>query len=325
MTTSLRVAKSEVPTVFHLIGRDEDSISLAIAWGLAECEDLLRRFLRAGLGWTRRLNEPEILIHRHEPRGGITDIEVLDEGRFHLIVEAKRGWLLPTRAQLVRYAGRRSFKQSRAKSKGLVSLSECSSDYAAVHLPTKNIQGVPLRHLSWQRILSLAEASYSTVGTHEKRTLRDLIHYLRSLMSSQDQQSNLVYVVALSAETRKGWPISWIDIVRERRRYFHPVGNRRPKNPPNYLGFRYAGRLQSIHHVEKYDVIEDLSHACPGIPKTPVEPHFLYHLGRAIKPPSEVRTGPIYRNHPVWCAIDLLLTSRTIAEARDRTKARLPS
>jgi hypothetical protein len=142
-------------------------------------------------------------------------------------------------------------------------------------------------------------------------------------MARQDQESNLVFVVALGADTPKKWKLSWIDIVVEHSRYFHPVGNRWPTDPPNYLGFRYGGRLQSVHHVEDHHVIEDLSRACPGIPKTPKAPHFLYHLGRALPLHKEVRTGKLYRNGRVWCAIDLLLTSKTIAEASARTKQRL--
>lgn len=39
-----------------------------------------------------------------------------------------------------------------------------------------------------------------------------------------------------------------------------------------------------------------------------------------IEPPHEVRTGNIYRNQRVWCALDLLLTCKTIREARDKTQ-----
>jgi hypothetical protein len=36
-----------------------------------------------------------------------------------------------------------------------------------------------------------------------------------------------------------------------------------------------------------------------------------------------VRTGNVFRNQRVWCALDLLLTSQTIRDARDKTQARL--
>ncbi|MCG2728873.1 MAG: hypothetical protein L6276_01100, partial [Acetobacterium sp.] len=40
--------------------------------------------------------------------------------------------------------------------------------------------------------------------------------------------------------------LSWIDIVEKRNKYFHPMGmNGWPKEPPNYIAFRYYGKLQS--------------------------------------------------------------------------------
>jgi len=323
--TTLRIGSTPVSTVFDLLGHDEDSISLAIAWGLHQSRPMLQSFLRHALAWKAPVDEVQILLHRYDRTGGITDLEILQKGSFHLIVEAKRGWQLPGRKQLELYANRKSFRLSEAKAKGLLSLSECSPEYARGHLPGKTICGFPLRHLSWRTIVDMAVASRSVSRLHQRRVLDDLLNYLRSLMTSQNQESNQVYVVSLSAKTKENWSISWIDIVRKRRRYFHPIGNRWPTEPPNYLAFRYGGKLQSIHHVERYEVVEELSKACKGIAKQPVEPHYLYHLGPPIQPPHEVRTGKLYRSQRVRCAFDLLLVSQTIAEARDLTQGRLVS
>ena len=71
-------------------------------------------------------------------------------------------------------------------------------------------------------------------------------------------------------------------------------------------------------------MIEDLRKACKEeIPRTPVEPHFLYHLGPAIRPPKPVKSGKIYPSGRVWCALDALVTCRTISEARDLTNKRM--
>src|SRR5205814_1139717 len=131
-----------------------------------------------------------------------------------------------------------------------------------------------------------------------------------------------VYVVSLASNTEKGWTTSWIDIVMKYSRYFHSVGGSWPKDPPNYMGFRYKGKLQSIHHVDEYEVIENLKNACPGIPDVPVNPHYLYKLGPAIVPTREVKTGNVYPNGRVWCAIDTLLTCGSVSEARDLTQTR---
>ena len=52
-------------------------------------------------------------------------------------------------------------------------------------------------------------------------------------------------------------------------------------------------------------------------------PHFLLTLGPAIRPDHDMRTGPgIVRSARVWVDIDLLLTSATITEAANTSRAR---
>lgn len=50
--------------------------------------------------------------------------------------------------------------------------------------------------------------------------------------------------------------------------------------------------------------------------------YFVYKLGPAIIPTKEVENGKIYPNGRVWAMLDTLLTSDTISEARDISKAR---
>lgn len=50
--------------------------------------------------------------------------------------------------------------------------------------------------------------------------------------------------------------------------------------------------------------------------------HFIYELSEPIVPTKNVKTGNLYRNGRVWAMLDLLLTSDTISEARDKTKER---
>jgi hypothetical protein len=102
-----------------------------------------------------------------------------------------------------------------------------------------------------------------------------------------------------------------------------------PAIPPNYLGFRYQGKLQSIHHVNDYELVEDFAPFFPEInqkkwqPENNAESYFLYTLGPAIRPPHEIKNGGIYPNGRLWAALDLLLTSKTVEQARDRTQRRL--
>jgi len=273
ISSSLFVGNWEVHNVFHLVGDDEDSISLAIAWGLTNVPAFLLLFLNRVGGSAGDHADVQIRVHRYESGAGITDIEIVVPGDVHIIIEAKRGWVLPGSAQLALYAGRQSFLTSTARVKKIVALSECSQPYAKAHLPIKAIGTIPVEHVGWRGLLADIRSAETSSGHAEKRLLRDLAGYLRFVMTKQRKDSNLVYVVSLAGHTEAGWTTSWIEIVTKHSRYFHPVGGKWPKDPPNYMGFRYGGRLQSIHHVDEYEVIENLSSACPGIPHLPVDPH----------------------------------------------------
>lgn len=89
------------------------------------------------------------------------------------------------------------------------------------------------------------------------------------------------------------------------------------------MGFRYAGRLQSIHHVEQAEVIRHFHPHFPERADKEEEPHFLYRLGPAIRPTSEVKTGAIFRAGRRWAMLDLLLTTKTIAEASKKSYKRV--
>jgi hypothetical protein len=62
----------------------------------------------------------------------------------------------------------------------------------------------------------------------------------------------------------------------------------------------------------------------PGSPDASWDvPHYFLTLGPPRRPDHAVRTGPrINRSARVWADIDLLLTSSTITEAWERTRAR---
>jgi hypothetical protein len=87
----------------------------------------------------------------------------------------------------------------------------------------------------------------------------------------QNVTSNLVYVVSLSPRKLGGSGLSSRDIAVEHDRYFHPMGGGRggwPKTPPNYLRFRFDGRLQQIRHVESYEVVHNAAEkGMPGFPQ----------------------------------------------------------
>jgi len=330
--TDLYLHGAEIKTVFDLLGSTENDITFSVGWALAQSEIFLSRLLDdlyPGRNYGRitaiRLQEFKGGSDRKNDEHGYTDIEIEAE-RLHVIFEAKRGWSLPTDQQLTKYANHLE-RYTKVK-KSIVVLSECSAEYVKNRLPNA-INDIPILYRSWKHLSQIVTKSGYDGSHAEKRVLSELNKYLEGLITMQNQQSNCVYVVSLGNDTPEWSKLSWIEIVTKKQRYFHPFGSGGwPKDPPNYLGFRYYGKLQSIHHVDSYEIVDDLSRYIPEISRkkwNAVHDRFslvLYKLGEPIKPVADVRTGNVYRNGRVWAAIDLLLTCRTISEARDLTNER---
>lgn len=307
------------------MGYKENDISHSTAWVLGKCDSMLKNLTQDVCGSDRYNHDTlEICVQEYDKGSGITDIEIKDDKEIFIIIEAKRGWILPTKTQLLKYSTRESFVKSPAKRKMIVTLSECSKDYAAHHLGIKDAGGIPIKHVSWKDIHSFSVVAYQTASNSEKKLLRELQLYLRGLMTMQNQTSNEVFVVSLGSGIPESCSLSWIDIVKQKGKYFHPMGgNGWPKEPPNYIAFRYYGKLQSIHHIEGYLISKNLHNEIDEMPDRETEAHFVYNLGSSIIPSKEIKTGNIYPNGRVWCHLDALLTCETISEARDLTKKRM--
>lgn len=312
--------------MFDLLG-SKDDITYSFGWALAQSDDLVRAVLNEL--FPGDVGSPSaIRLQESVASAGRTDIE-LETERVHLIIEAKRGWALETETKLTQYTAR--YEKDTALEAAIVVVSECTPEWALPRLPS-DVAGVPVRFLSWQRVAQLVEQTASHSHSHsEKRLLRELHRYMKGLMTMQNVQSNMVYVVSLGvAPLIDGGP-SFAAIVTEHDSYFHPVGGGPggwPRTPPNYLGFRFNGQLQQVRHVDDYEVHNSpWNEIIPGIGEQldwPEEPHFWYRLGPPIVPTQTVKTGSsIKRSLRVWAAIDLLLTGETISDARDITQARL--
>jgi len=145
----------------------------------------------------------------------------------------------------------------------------------------------------------------------------------KSRNSMRNPRDNLVFVVALSKKPFKAdGDYTWVDVVEKDKHYFHPIGKGWPDVPPNYIAFRYDGQLQSVHYIERYDIVADPSSVNENWLKSDFD-QFLYKLGPAMKPSHSVRSGPIW-NSRRWCMIDTLLSGscKTISEAVAETKRR---
>lgn len=127
-----------VGTIFHLLGQDEDDLTRALAWALANSSRFLealmvRLDLQFETGDTHRLR-----VQHPLRRLGRTDIEV-ETGAALVIFEAKLGWNLPGEQQVKTYEDRIHAAISDhvdcnigqpVEAGALVTLSECSPAWA---------------------------------------------------------------------------------------------------------------------------------------------------------------------------------------------------
>lgn len=314
----------EIHSIFQLLGDKENDITLSMSWVLAKCPEFLKAVVQHIWQQTPDPDVITIMNQKHDSQTGITDIEITDHTNFHIIFEAKRGWNLPKAPQLTKYADR--LASSPATFKEILSLSECTQVYARAYLPfTVTSNGIPVSHLSYKDVYQMAAETKVTSNHQQKQLLDEFCNYLQEVMTLQKKDSNMVYVVSLGSQKPDGCTISWIDIVKRHNKYFCPIGgNGWPKEPPNYIAFRYHGQLQSIHHIEKYTVSRNIHNEIPEMPDRVLDTeHYIYELGPAIIPNKIVKTGNIFRNGRVWAMLDTLLTCDTISDARDLTKNRL--
>lgn len=321
----LRLHGSSVDTVFDLLGRNENDMTYALGWGLSRSDAILREFVeRVAPG--AELEPPVVVELQEHDRadGGFTDIELLSAD-LHVIVEAKRGWDPPSDAQVRRYVAR--LTRAGRPAQRVVILTQNGAETVVRHQvgPWQPAPPASIEVLGWSDVVGLIRAA-SRGGPHAERRLAiELATYLRGVADMRNTDSNSVYVVSISTTPFPGWPITPIEIIERHGRYFFPgTGKNWPKTPPNYVAFRYYGRLQSIHHVDDYTIAQDMRPFFPGAPDTSNwDPSFLLTLGPAIRPDHEVRTGKgIVRSARVWVDIDLLLTSTTITEAAELTRRR---
>lgn len=323
----LYIFNDKIESVFQLLGQKENDISYSVGYAFGNCATFLQKFLQyLKIKTPFEPDKIKIRLQAHEKDKGFTDFELIQDNEFYIIIEAKRGWVFPTKTQLDKYATRVSFVTSNAKDKRIIVFNESIPAYTKTHFGITDIRKIPVEVISWNGLVKIASSSKSIGRNAENKLLKELIIYLNKISSMQKTDSNMVYVVSLGSGIPDKWTISWQDIVNKHSKYFHPVGGSKggwPLEPPNYIAFRYNGKLQSIHHIDEYEVFTDPTIHFSTIPKGNWEPHYLYHLGPAMRPSNEVKTGKkIFRNMRVWAALDLLLTSKTIQDARDETQKR---
>lgn len=314
-----------VGTVFDLLGHQENDMTAALGWGLARSAALLAGFVDHLAAGQPVPDDIVIQLQEHGPVDhGFTDIE-LRSREFHAIVEAKRGWNLPSTDQLHRYADR--FRVQGAAIQRFVVLTQNGAQEIVHHRLGGWSPQAPIEVavLGWSQLVWLAERAGREGLAVERALVAELARYLRGVADMRDTDSNQVWVAALTRKPWDGWPSDLTSVVEveKHRLYHYPSAASYPKIVPNYVGFRYDGRLQSIHHVDGYEIIHSPQPHVPGAPAIEWdEPVFLLRLGPPMRPDHTVRTGTLYGPGHQWADLDLLLTSSTVREAVDLSKAR---
>lgn len=286
---------NEIRTFFDLLGSNEDDITRSISWVLSKCPVFLKSFVNRLL--PSEICHPDntvISSQEVENENGRTDIQIYEPGDYRIVVEAKKGWSLPSNFQLGKYTDLLLKKYTSEKIKIVYSMSDCSPEYAISKLPS-HLDRIEIKHIPYLDVIRILEQSIYESGNREKKLIRELVNYLKGVTRMENEYSNQVYVVPIGPDSVKR-------LIQDNV-YECPVGGNYPVTAPNYLGFRYGGKLQAICHVDNVEYIEKIN----GI-------YFLFHLGKAIKP-ENVRSGAVW-NQRFYIDIDLLLTSPDVKEAK---------
>lgn len=317
--TKLLIHNNEVDNVFDLLGTNENDITYSLSWAFSQVKPFLSYFIEKTIQKKINIDEIDILLQQYGDDKGYTDIELLSS-EFFCIIEAKKGWNLPTKRQLERYRSR--FKEYPKLFHKLLVISECKKEYA-----DKTFNGYGLDFfvdfVSWRDVHKWAQVVYPRCRNKQKALIDELNRYFKKVITMQDKTSNEVYcVVVANTQLQNGF--TFRDVVK-RGYYFYPMKPRYPRIPPTYVAFRWSGRLQSIHFVESYEIIDKPDKYFPelaGWDGWSDCPHYLLKLGKSFKPDHEVLNGQIDNRQQIKCMLDTLFTCNTIQEARDLTNHR---
>lgn len=318
-TATILIHDNQIESIFDLLGVDENDLTYSLGYAIAKVPSLLKALIKRIYNRDLKYKNLIVRLQKHGEKG-ITDIEIVIDNRFFCIIEAKKGWSLPTMDQIKKY--RERFAGYKKTKRIFLVLSDCTEEYFNTNL-RRSIYGVPIKSISWHDVIKTINYIYHEASNKEKYILLELQKYLQEEVQMQNRESNWVFVVSLAKDTPTWSEISWKDVVYKLRRYFYPLGINWPKIPPNYIAFRFNGELQSIHHVDSYKVVSDMHKEIPGIKRGKLKDHYLLNLGVEFEPRKKLPNGNIWSNGRVWCMLDTLFTSKTVKEACEISKKRL--
>lgn len=150
---------TRIRSIFQLLGERENDLTYSLAWALSQSPQFLKALIQSAIQSPPTPEHVTIRLQHSEAGAGITDVEIESPGEFFLLIEAKRGWNLPSIEQLAKYARRRAFSTGQHAARKILVLSECSAAYAKSHLATLNISGIEIAPVSWKFVADAPEAA----------------------------------------------------------------------------------------------------------------------------------------------------------------------
>jgi len=321
--SEVQLLRNDTPinSLFNLLGDKENDITFSLAWFFSKNEKFLSWFLKEVIGDSIKYQKVDINLQKYDEKyGGYTDIEIVVDNDWFIIVEAKKGWNLPTKRQIRKYMKRKKHYPSFRTL--FVVLSDCDQEYAIKEVKKYQLKAKVIS-VSWEKLFLKLNRIRELSNNYQKQLINELEKYLKGVISMDNVESNKVFCVALSRDKAVGsHRISFLEVVTKKKKYFYPVGKGWPSPPPTYIAFRIDAKLLSIHYVKKYDIVTNFHKYIPEIPSEEFDPFYLLWLDTPFGPKKEVKNGNIYANQHLWFMIDTIFTSKTIKEARDKTKRR---
>ena len=253
---------SSVRSVFRLAGNDEDALTFALGYLLAQdpvfCGQLMRQF---------RIASPEALsagyaVHLQEvtnPGYGRRDI-VVETDAMRVVFEAKIGGSEPTADQLLKYADELKLWESH-KERVLVALTQVKlSETIETHIRASlSRQRIKFRRIQWHELIDLV-LRYRPSGdsTANGFLFDEFIRYVRSdyQMGYYDAEIAIQDVNQLNAKIYKE---CWMYVTRPNDKkaplYFAPYFTKQNKHP----GLSMISRVLDIENMRLVDKhVEDV-------------------------------------------------------------------
>ena len=99
----LQINNDEIESIFELLGEKEDDLTFSLAWMMKQNKHLFSKIIRKAIGKFKFENVIINLQNYNKDDGGYTDIEILIDNKWFIIIEAKKGWIVPTKKQIKKY------------------------------------------------------------------------------------------------------------------------------------------------------------------------------------------------------------------------------